>query len=474
MKTKQMKKLILLIVPVALFLTCCGSGRSKQTTGVKNNQTMGNNYKVKLVTVDPGHFHAALVQKRMYEQVSPDVHVYAPEGPDCNLHIERIRAYNQRAVDPTSWNEIVYTGPDFFEKMLSEKAGNVVVLSGNNKKKAEYITRSINAGFNVLADKPMIIDPADFPSLESAFTAAKNKGLLLYDIMTERFEVTTILQKLLSRKAEIFGNITPGTREDPAVTKISVHHFSKLVSGVPLVRPAWFFDVRQQGEGIVDVTTHLVDLIQWECFPEQILNMGDIKMISARRWPTIISGEEFKSVTGLDNFPDYLKDDVKDGKLNVYSNGEMVYQIKGVFARISVEWRFMAPPGGGDTHYSVMHGSKCDLIIKQGADQKFLPTLFVENIKGMQLTDFRAKLSNALKSLPYDSLSIEDIGKGSFKINIPSKYRVGHEEHFGQVTAKFLEYMNEGKLPEWEVAGMITKYFTTTSALKMARGNLTP
>jgi hypothetical protein len=46
---------------------------------------------------------------------------------------------------------------------------------------------------------------------------------------------------------------------------------------------------------------------------------------------------------------------------------------------------------------------------------------------------------------------------------------VSHEEHFGQVTTKFLEYLKAGKLPEWEVPGMITKYFTTTSALKLAR-----
>ena len=71
--------------------------------------------------------------------------------------------------NPTAWNEIVYTGADFFEKMLAEKAGNVVVLSGNNKKKAEYISKSINAGFNVLADKPMIIDPKIFPHLSRIF-----------------------------------------------------------------------------------------------------------------------------------------------------------------------------------------------------------------------------------------------------------------------------------------------------------------
>jgi len=461
-----MKNLSSLIL-AALIITSCGSGGPKQTE--KSDTSMEKTYQVSLLTVDPGHFHAALVQKIMYDQVSPDVHVYAPQGPDYQQHLNRINSYNSRQADPTKWNEIVYTGEDFFEKMLSEKAGNVVVLSGNNRKKAEYITKSINAGLNVLADKPMIITPGDFPSLEAAFTKARENGVLLYDIMTERFEVTTILQKLLSQKPEVFGTLKTGSKEDPAVTKVSVHHFSKIVSGSPLLRPAWFFDVEQQGEGIVDVTTHLVDLVQWECFPDQILTPADVKMETARRWPTLISTEEFRSVTGLEGFPDYLQKDVKDGKLNVFANGEMIYQLKGVFAKVSVEWNYQAPPGGGDTHYSVMHGTNCDLVIKQGAEEKFLPTLYIENIKGAKIADFASKLKEVVSALPYDSLQVEAVGKTAFMISVPKKYRVSHEEHFGQVTARFLEYMNAGKLPDWEVPNMITKYYTTTSGLKLAR-----
>ncbi len=449
----------------------CGSGGSKKQSGDKLLETMERNYDVNLITVDPGHFHAALVQKTMYPQVSPAVHVYAPDGPDLQQHLTRIESYNKRAGNPTSWNEIVYKGDDFFEKMIAEKAGNVVVLSGNNRKKAEYITRSVAAGLNVLADKPMIISPDDFPELEQAFISAKEKGVLLYDIMTERFEVTTILQKLLSQNEEVFGKLTAGTKEEPAVTKVSVHHFSKIVSGIPLQRPAWFFDVEQQGEGIVDVTTHLVDLVQWECFPEQILNPSDISIASAKRWPTIISKDEFKGVTGFEDFPDFLQKDLKEGKLNVYSNGEFVYQIKGIWAKVSVTWNYMPPAGGGDTHYSVMHGSGCDLIIKQGAGEKYLPTLYIENIKGQSIGNFKEKLTGVLNTLPYDSLTAENVTKNSLKINIPVKYRVSHEEHFGQVTARFLEYLKGGMLPEWEVPGMITKYFTTTSALKKAREN---
>ena len=37
---------------------------------------------VRLMTLDPGHFHAALVQKSSYPQVDPRVHVFAPDGPD--------------------------------------------------------------------------------------------------------------------------------------------------------------------------------------------------------------------------------------------------------------------------------------------------------------------------------------------------------------------------------------------------------
>jgi predicted dehydrogenase len=461
-----MKIKVIMVIPLIAALMACGSGGSKK----KSEQPSTDKKMVKIMTVDPGHFHAALVQKIMYDQVSPDVNVYAPEGPDVKQHLDRINSFNSRATEPTKWNEIVYKGDDFFEKMLIDKPGNVVVLSGNNRKKAEYISKSINAGLNVLADKPMIISFDDFPRLEVAFRVAAEKGILLYDIMTERFEVTTILQKLLSQSEVVFGKLQTGTEQDPAVTKVSVHHFSKIVSGTPLLRPAWFFDVEQQGEGIVDVTTHLVDLVQWECFPGQIVKKEDINMVTARRWPTFISKEEFKGVTGFDDFPGFLSKDVKDGKLNVFSNGEMVYQIKGTWAKVSVEWKYRAPEGGGDTHYSVMHGTKCDLVIKQTADEKFLPTLYVENLKGVSLSDFSAKLKEVLISLPYDSLVIENVNDKSLKINVPKKYRVSHEEHFSQVTSKFLDYLKDGKLPEWEVPNMTTKYYTTTSALKLARG----
>lgn len=183
-----------------------------------------NAQSVQLITLDPGHFHAALVQKSMYPEIDPTVHVYAKRGNDLQLHVERINNYNNRKDAPTHWNQIIYTGDDFFNKMLQEKKGNLVILAGNNQLKTDYILGAVTNGFNVLSDKPMAIDATGFEKLKSAFDIAKKNKVQLYDIMTERYEITTQLQRALSMDPTIFGTLDKGSPTDPSVTKISVHH----------------------------------------------------------------------------------------------------------------------------------------------------------------------------------------------------------------------------------------------------------
>src|SRR5215207_6273537 len=67
----------------------------------------------RLITLDPGHFHAALVQKFMYADVDPEVQVYAPAGDDVQEHLKRIEGFNARPKEPTRWTRRVYTRPDY-------------------------------------------------------------------------------------------------------------------------------------------------------------------------------------------------------------------------------------------------------------------------------------------------------------------------------------------------------------------------
>ena len=423
-----------------------------------------------MITLDPGHFHAALVQKTMYPDVDSIVQVYAPEGPDLQLHLDRIKGYNSRAENPAAWKEEVYSGNDFLEKMLNEKKGNVVIMAGNNQKKTEYILKAIEAGLNVLADKPMAIDTKNFELLKIAFDAAGKKNVLLYDIMTERYEITSMLQREFSFLPEVFGQLEKGTASNPAITKESVHHFYKYVSGNILTRPAWFMDVSQEGEGIVDVTTHLVDLVQWECFPEQTINYEqDVHLISARRWPTDMTPSQFNAVTKLNGFPDYLKKDVvNDSILRVFSNGEINYRLKDIHAKVSVVWAYKAPEGTGDTHYSIMRGTRANLIIRQGAEQKYKPVLYIEPVNNAGDL-FATVLREQIKSIQskYPGVELTKTTKG-WEVSVPENYKEGHEAHFARVTEKFLQYFKEGKLPAWEVPNMIAKYYTTTQALELA------
>jgi len=410
----------------------------------------------------------------MYDQISPTVYVYAPEGSDVQDHLKRIEGFNNRAENPTHWIEKVYTGPDYLERMIKEKPGNVMITAGNNRKKTEYIKATVDAGINVLSDKPMCINKQGFELLKQAFESAKEHGVLLYDIMTERSEITTILQKELVNTPSVFGELQKGTPDDPAVTKESVHHFFKYVAGNPIKRPAWYFDTDQQGEGIVDVTTHLVDLVPWECFPNQIIDyQNDIQIIKAKHWPTIVTKKQFEKVTRLPDFPDFLQKKLdKDGNLPVYSNGEMIYSIKGINTKVSVIWKFEAKTktgGTGDTHYSIMKGSKANVIIQQGEKEHYKPELYVEPAKGVSKKSLGQALAKEMENLKakYPGIELEKTAKG-WHIIIPDKYRIGHEAHFGQVMQRYLKYLVDGKLPDWEVPNMIAKYYTTTSALELA------
>jgi predicted dehydrogenase len=448
-----------------LLLLAAGATLIMTSYQDKPNGTPQTDKKVKLLVLDPGHFHAALMQKSMYSDIDHNVHVYAPDGPEVKAHLSLIDSYNTRADNPTAWKEEVYNGANYFEKLLAQKAGNVVVIAGNNLKKTAYISKSINAGLNVLADKPMAINAAGFTALEQSFATAKKNHVLLYDIMTERYEITNILQKELLQLPDVFGTLKKGTVADPAITKESVHHFFKVVSGKPLVRPMWYYDVEQEGEGIVDVTTHMVDLIQWVCFPGATFSyQKDIQMLSAKRWPTVITPSQFQKSTLATSYPDYLKKYTHDTLLNVYANGEMNYTIRGVHAQILDKWNFEAPAGTGDTHFSQIKGTKANLVIRQEKEQQYQPILYLEplNIDA----NYEATLTIQFKNIQqkYPGVELKRAGKG-WEVIIPASYKIGHEAQFAEVAKKYLEYLKAGKLPDWEVPNMLTKYYTTTQAL---------
>jgi len=431
---------------------------------------MEKNRPLQLVVLAPGHFHAALVQQEMYPGVDSVVQVYAPDGPEVQEYLQRVTDFNNRKTSPTKWQEQVYTGSDYLEKMMAGAPGSMVVIAGNNQLKSAYIRRSIAAGMHVLGDKPMAISAADFDSLKLAFEDARKKNVCLYDIMTERYNIMNILQQELLLRPEVFGVLEEGSLTEPAVVKESIHHFRKTVAGKGLTRPAWYMDVAQQGEGIVDVTTHLVDLIQWTCFQEQVIDYRkDIKVVAARRWPTSMTLPQYEAVTGEKHFPDYLQKDLdKDSVLQVYANGDFDYTIKGIHAHVSVSWAYEAPEGGGDTHYSQIRGTKAALVIRQDTVQGSQPALYIIPVDAGPVYEKQLQEQIALLANEYPGIQLKKMQEG-WKVIIPDIYKIGHETSFSSVMKKYLIYVQAGHIPDWEISNMLAKYYTTTQALALAK-----
>lgn len=426
---------------------------------------------VRLMTLDPGHFHAALVQKEMYEGVARRVDVYAPLGPDLLAHLSRIAGFNLRQERPTGWQLEVHAGDDSLERMLRERPGNVTVLSGRNRGKINRIEAAASAGLNVLADKPWLLNTDELPVLEAVLNTAETKGLVAYDIMTERYEITSILQREFVNAPDVFGTPVAGSEREPGVFMESVHYLLKLVAGLPNRRPPWFFDVDQQGEGLTDVGTHLVDLVPWVLFPDQAVDYRkEIDVRGARRWPTVLSKADFQKVTGEAGFPDYLAPAVKEGKLDYYCNTLVSYSLRGVHVKLNILWDFEAAPGVGDTHLAVFRGTKARVEVRQGKEQNYRPELYVVPEPAAKDAVARTVKQKAHDLQPkYPGVAVEPAG-AELRVTIPDSYRVGHEAHFAQVTNQFLKYLQHPRtVPAWEKPNMLAKYYVTTRGVELSR-----
>src|SRR5262249_62048071 len=137
---------------------------------------------------------------------------HAPRAPALAAPRGRVAGFTARPEPPPAWELEAHAGPDSLPRLLRERPGNVVVLAGRNRDKMASIQAAVEAGLNVLADKPWVIAADELPRLEATLEAAEARGLGAYDIMTQRHENTSIPQTELGHEPEGFGEAAPPTR----------------------------------------------------------------------------------------------------------------------------------------------------------------------------------------------------------------------------------------------------------------------
>jgi hypothetical protein len=268
----------------------------------------------------------------------------------------------------------------------------------------------------------------------------------------------------------VFGRIRVEEDAGPSVFKECVHHLYKVVNEKPLVRPIWYFDIDVQGEGIVDTTIHLVDMTQWMLFPGNAIEYEkDMELIEARRWSTRVPLDKFSKITGTRQFPRAVQKYVKDDVLNYFCNGELIYRLKGVPVHLREIWNLDEPPGGGDTHRSLIKGTRSDLMIRQLPEHGFKTELLIVPGSGESSRQVEETVQQCLKnwSDKYPGLSVIP-EKNALLINIPDNLRTTHEQHFCQVRDAFLKHLDTGSGPAEHPASTIAKYTLLAEARKKA------
>jgi len=393
-----------------------------------------------LVVVNPGHFHAALTLRLAHPRLEDDVYVYAEDGPDLERFLAIVASFNARASNPTHWTLHVHRGGDYLERLIAERPGRLAIVAGRNDAKMGVIERLHAAGMAVLADKPWVIRADQLDAVRHVGSAPP----LAMDIMTERHEVCVRAMKALMQREEVMGTLH-------ALSLQSVHHLYKLVNGQPLVRPAWYFDVDAQGEGIGDVNTHLADLAQW------MTGSHEGELIAARQWPTAVPLDLFQRITSLRDFPAKLAEHVSEGILHYLCNASVRYRLRGIGVELKTRWDRAIPQGGGDTHCFVARGTQADIEVRLDASTRFQTELSVR--PHAPSAPYATALNAALTSMQatFPDLTAQPVN-GAFRLAISPALRSTHEEHFALVLNEFLACIDRCECPANLGADLLSKY----------------
>jgi len=410
-----------------------------------------------VMILEPGHFHAALPLRSMNPRLTSDVHVFASDGPDLERFLALVTNFNSRANDPTSWTITVHRSADPLTALLTERPGDVAILAGRNAGKLARIAALVEAGIHVLADKPWVVEATDIQHLHRI---AKHPAHCA-DLMTERCEPFAKLFAELTRQTPIVGHAD--TSRGPTLVKETIHHLAKIVNGAPLIRPPWYFDVAQQGEGLIDVTTHYVDqALLIARGAEQPIRADEVRLLSAKRWTTAVPATDFTAITGTPAFPQALAPAVRDGVLYLTANGEIDFICRGLTARVRAEWRLRAADEAGDRHRARYHGTTADLELDgTGASGS---QLRVRPHSG-HATAIRTALATWTAARPDVSLRDE-----TDAVVIRPADTSGHEAHFAAQLDSFLSHVDQGPQPAWERRLLLARYQLLAEARQHAQG----
>lgn len=183
----------------------------------------------------------------------------------------------------------VHYGADSFETMVAEQRPDTVIVTSPDFTHAAYIVAALDAGIDVVCEKPMTIDA---PSLARIIEAVDRSDASLVVTFNYRYSPrNTVLRQLIA---------------DGAIGTVTSVHFEwclDTVHGADYFR-RWHREKENSGGLLVHKSTHHFDLVNWwlDDVPETVFALGGLRFY----------GQENAERRGLGSRPELGRDQAGD------------------------------------------------------------------------------------------------------------------------------------------------------------------
>ena len=199
----------------------------------------------------------------MYVDALSDSHKeYGTLAALCDVNKTRMEYYNRQIQDRNA-DPVPQYSPDKFEHMLDEQKIDRVIVTSIDRTHHRYIIRAMNAGRDVITEKPMTVDEVKCAAI---YEAIERTGRNLRVTFNYRYAPrATKVKELLAQN--VIGDIKSVHFEWLLDTKHGADYFRR-----------WHRDKRNSGGLMVHKATHHFDLVNWflNSRPEYVFGFGGL------------------------------------------------------------------------------------------------------------------------------------------------------------------------------------------------------
>lgn len=181
----------------------------------------------------------------------------------CDLSPARMGYYNEVLVRDLGYRAVPAYTADRFDDMLREQKPDEVFVATKDSTHHEYIVRALNAGCDVITEKPMTTDAAKCREILAAVKATGRRVRVAFNYRWAPFR---------SKVKEIIQSGAVGR-----IRSVNLEYLLDTNHGADYFR-RWHAHIESSGTLLVHKSTHHFDLVNWwlDAIPEQVFAYGDL------------------------------------------------------------------------------------------------------------------------------------------------------------------------------------------------------